>query len=317
MDIKGILNKLGNCDFENLDFRFYFTQKVDNERYSSFSPSISKELSKSLINIIIKNISNIEGIEDMEQVNFNPVGHRDETLEIANIKDISNYNYIINSYEEKNVSRSIETKDIIKLSFYCFKIRFENDDEILFFRRVSKFKKLSKTGIMGYVKNNSFKQIDGNILGLDGDVDIIVYDNQLLILNHISLERIFSINDKYVEKAKTTLKIIKKSDRIYNFRQFEEDCMNDLRVIRMLTKLLNEETIIDNCFGEFKNVKQVISIFELEINIKKIKKGTENREMIVYENKEQLVDIIRIVRDSYYKSLIYGEAGIDDIKEHR
>ncbi len=42
-----------------------------------------------------------------------------------------------------------------------------------------------------FLKGNQLNKIDSQILGIDGDMDLIVYKEEILILNHISLEKNF------------------------------------------------------------------------------------------------------------------------------
>ena len=161
---------------------------------------------------------------------------------------------------------------------------------------------------MGSISNNRFKKLNKSLLGIDGDVDLIIEENDVLILNHISLERIFSISDHYQEKAQEAIILIHSANRIINFEQFSEDAINDGRIIRTLTKMLKEEDRLSRCFENFNNVVNVIDLFDLDINIQ----NSNGVDMIVYEDKNQLMDIIRLVRDSYYTSLINERQGIDD-----
>lgn len=48
-------------------------------------------------------------------------------------------------------------------------------------------------------------------------------------------------------------------------------------------------------------------MFELEINVIEGEKP-----MLRYDDKSQLLDFLRIIRDSYYVSLIKERSGIDD-----
>src|SRR5699024_1101209 len=122
----------------------------------------------------------------------------------------------------------------------------DDQDEILVFRRVTKFNRLAK-GVIGRFFNQEFIKLEPDLLGLDGNVDIIIYKEEMLILNHISLERIFSVHDQFREKANQTLDLVARSNKIKNFEQFREDCLADMRVTRALTKLLNEEQRVENC----------------------------------------------------------------------
>ncbi|MDU1112042.1 Kiwa anti-phage protein KwaB-like domain-containing protein [Clostridium perfringens] len=292
---------------EDTTTRLYFTQKR-GIRYLSYSPEIEGDLQKTLKEFIIKYLSDYKNIE---QIEFSPLGYREETLETCDIEYISNFESVINSYKEETVSRDLPAGIINKLNFYCLVIEFSEDEEnkvIRFFRRVTKFKRLATKGIMGSIKGNRFSRLEASLLGIDGDIDIITFENSVLILNHISLERIFSISDQYLEKAQDAIDIIREADRITNFDQFEEDALNDGRITRTLTKMLNEEERLEKCFENFTNVMNVIDLFNLEINIEK----RDGVDKVVYEHKDQLMDIIRVVRDSYYTSIINNRKGIDD-----
>mgnify|MGYP003369743469 CR=1 FL=1 len=304
MDIQRIINIIQRQD---TTARLYFTKKR-GIRYISYSPTIELNLQEDIKNLIVRYL-NI--FINRQQVYFSPLGYREETIETCNIEYINNYMGVINSYEEGTVNRDVPDDVINNLNFYCLAIEFtENgeDKEIRLFRRLTKFKKLSTKGMMGWIADNRFNKLDASLLGIDGDIDIIVDENEVLILNHIALERIFSISEQYQEKAQEAIDLIRESDRIVNFEQFEEDALNDGRITRTLTKLLNEEDRLENCFENFSNVIDVIEIFELDINIQ----NTNGIDKIVYESKEQLMDIIRLVRDSYYTSIINNRNGIDD-----
>lgn len=304
MNIERVIDIL---EREDTVTRLYFTQKR-GIRYLSYSPDIEGDLQKILKEFIVKYLSDYKNIE---QIEFSPLGYREETIETCNIEYISNFESVINSYKEETVSRELSSDIINKLNFYCLVIEFcENGENkvIRFFRRVTKFKRLSTKGIMGSIKGNRFSKLDASLLGIDGDIDIITFESSVLILNHISLERIFSISDQYLEKAQNAIDIIRGANRITNFDQFEEDALNDGRITRTLTKMLNEEERLEKCFENFQNVIDVIDLFDLEINIEK-RNGVDK---VVYEHKDQLMDIIRVVRDSYYTSIINNRKGIDD-----
>lgn len=295
---------------EDLSVRLYFTQKV-GERYTTYSPSIETDIFDELLNLVERNILKFK---EHEQVYFSPVGYKENTVEICNVDYILKYDDLVSSFYDDDliIRDELSNKDVNSLSFYTIKIEYKDTDgtdkDILIFRRITKFRKLSQAGMFGSIKRNSFSKIEDNLIGLDGDVDLIVKNGKILILNHVSLERIFSLSTQYLENAKTAIDIIKTAGRISPFEEFEEDCLNDRRVTRILTKMLSEDDDLEKCFENFGNVIDVIEIFELRINID----NTGEKEIIMYEEKNQLMDIIRLVRDSYYRSIIREEPGVDD-----
>ncbi|MDB2102162.1 DUF4868 domain-containing protein [Clostridium paraputrificum] len=304
MDIQRIIEVIKS---EKSNARLFFTRKR-GIRYISYSPEIESDLQETLKELIVDYLKQYNSID---QIEFSPLGYREETIETCNVEYISNFLDVINSYEDGIVNREIPKDIINNLNFYCLVIEYnENgeDKEIRLFRRVTKFKRLSTKGMMGSIKNNKFSKLDASLLGIDGDIDIVVAGDEVLILNHISLERIFSISNQYVERAQEAIDIIRDADRVTNFEQFEEDALNDGRITRTLTKMLNEEERLERCFENFGNIINVIELFDLDINIQ----NENGVDKVVYEHKDQLMDIIRVVRDSYYTSIINNRRGIDD-----
>lgn len=302
MDVFSVIDKLKKTKKDKIDIRLYFTRKVSNSRYESYSPSISESLQGKLQKLVINTLEDVKGSEQRE---FNPIGSIEECVETYSTNEVESYIEIINSMEEDTViRREISSSEISKLTFYCIKINID-EEEILIFRRVTKFNRLAK-GVIGQFFKNEFIQLQNDLLGLDSRVDIIVYKGEMLILNHISLERIFSIHDQYRNKASQTLDLVERTNKISNFEQFREDCLSDKRVTRALTKLLNEEQKVENCFENFSNVIRVIDIFELEIEL------SENNTILLYEDRSQLMDMTRLIRDSYYKTFITETPGIDE-----
>lgn len=125
-----------------------------------------------------------------------------------------------------------------------------------------------------------------------------------LIISH--LERIFKLNDQFQIKASQTLEVIKATGVIQNYEIFEEDCLHDKRFQKILTKMLGEEGL-NNCFDNFENIIETIELFNLDIEIRTIP-----NKMIIYRDKGQIMDILRLARDSYYKSTVREKPGIDN-----
>lgn len=297
MDINYIINILNE---DEPSTSIYFTKK-DRYGYTSYSPNVSEEI---IGNLITEAQRYIQNFNDLEIVEYNPTGYIDGTLEICSCDYVGNYNEIIGSFDTGNIE-DIQ-KEIENFNFYCMDITTENDN-IKFFRRVTKFKKLYSKGIIAAFDGNLLNRINDKILGMDGEVDIVVLNNASIgVFNHISLERIFKLNDQFQIKASQTLEVIKATGVIQNYEIFEEDCLHDKRFQKILTKMLGEEGL-NNCFDNFENIIETIELFNLDIEIRTIP-----NKMIIYRDKGQIMDILRLARDSYYKSTVREKPGIDN-----
>lgn len=68
------------------------------------------------------------------------------------------------------------------------------------------------------------------------EVDFIIIDDDILILSHYSLERIFNLDQQFRDTASDFLNQEGLSDGITNFESFYEDCLNDNVIENSLQK---------------------------------------------------------------------------------
>lgn len=296
MNLEEVVNILRD---ENNSKELYFCEK-NKDVYEAVCPEVSTEIFEILIQNAIDSISK-RGQD--EWIEYNPIGFREGTLEICDVDYVGNYDEVINSFDSQNIE--IDPEMIERFSFYCVSIG-EEKKNVKIFRRLTKFKKISTQGFLGIFQGNQLNRIDSQILGIDGDIDLIVYNNEIMVLNHISLERIFKIEEQYEKKSKETMDCLRSTGKIENFDAFEEDCMNNLLTRRILTKMQNEDNDLSKCFDNFENIVKTIDMFDLSLNTNTSSKS------IIYESKEQIKDILRLARDSYYRSLVQEKPGIDN-----
>lgn len=282
----------------------YFTKKGRREKYFSFKAQISGALQEELIEIIIKALENIK---DLPSRHFNPLGSLDDTLEVCDYDYVKSFEHIRDSMEETNLLPDAYD-DLSAFTFYTIKIKFDSEEieDFLFFRRVTKFKKLQK-GIAGNIVNGEFKKVSNDLIGIDSAVDIIGDGSVLTVANHIALERIFDIKDQYQESAKETLEIIKKTEMIENFNDFYEDSIADGRVIRGLTKILKDPDRVREVHENFDRVVELVNNMDLEISF------NDKQTKMIYEDKAQLQKITFILRDAYYQTFIREQTGLDEM----
>lgn len=305
MDLENIIERLEGIS-ENIEGRvsLYFTQKDYRSRYTSFKPGTSNSLKEELVNIVIAGFKELRGKNIMT---FNPTGSLDDTIEVCDYASVDSLTHIVESMKEDKLLEE-NPEDISKFTFYCLVIQLgqTEEDNLLLFRRLTKFKKLKK-GIVGTLISGDFEKIDAEMLGIDNYIDIIGYNSELTITNHISMERIFDIKTQYQESARQTLAMIKETNKIENFQQFEDDSINDGRIIRGLSKLLKDPEMVRKSLENISKIKDLVNRVELDINF------TEDENKLLYERKEQLQDITLIIRDAYYQSFINERLGVDEL----
>lgn len=301
MDISTLINKIQEND---LTLDLFFTSKLKNGNYASFSPNIDTKIYDELLRLICDYLNNFT---DKSIVDYDPTGYKDETIENVNISYISDYSKVLSSFENAD---HVETEiDPDNYSFYTLSIT-KNDEEfpnIKIFRRVTKFKKLHSKGIIAKFKGNTLNKIDSKLIGIDGEVDFVIINEKILILSHYSLERIFNLDAQFRDTAADFLNQKGLSGGITNFENFYEDCLNDGRYRKTLTKMTKENINVFKTYENYENIKKTIDMFNLDINY-----NEEPSFSILYENKSQIMDILRILRDSYYRSIINEQIGVDN-----
>lgn len=302
MKIKDLINYLNT---ENLELNLYFSRKLRDGRYISFSPNVGRKIFDDLLNLIIEHIIKFK---DYEVVDYNPTGYKDSTIENCSISYIKNYQDVINSFEEAdNVESEIDPDNY---NFYTLELLSPNKPEfpnIKIFRRVTKFKKLHSKGFIARFNGRTLNKIESKLIGIDGEVDILIINEKIIILSHYSLERIFNLDEQFKDTASEFLKQDGLKEGINNYDNFYDDCLNDGRYRKTLTKMMSENIDIDRTYQNSENIKKTIDMFSLTINY-----NEEPSFCLIYEGKDQIMDILRILRDSYYKSIINEQIGVDE-----
>lgn len=301
MEISSLRNAIKEDD---LNYNLYFTRKTSNNNYVSFSPNVNEDIFKVLINLMYDYLLQFE---DKTVVEYNPTGYKDETIESCTISYLSDYNKILDSFDNPDfVETDVDPDDY---NFYTLSITKDNINfpNIKLFRRVTKFKRLNSKGIVGRFSGNTLNRIENKLIGIDGEVDLIIIGNKIIILSHFSLERIFSLKEQFKNKASEFLRQEGLRDGITNFDCFCNDCLNDGRYRKILARMNDENINVSSLYENHENIKKTINMFDL-----KIRYIDDTQFSVVYENKSQIMDILRILRDSYYRSMINEEIGVDD-----
>ena len=274
MNINELLYKL---EENNLKFKLYFTRKLKEGGYGTFAPNIDERIYNTIFDIVVKYIKKYE---NKQICPYNPTGY--ETIESWNTSDISNYESIISSFENPDcVETSIEPDEY---SFYVFEIYKEDRmfPNIKIFRKLKSFKRLHSKGIVAWFNGNTLNRVDSKLIGIDGEVDFIVIDKEILILSHYSIERIFNLDSQFKEEAENFLNIEGKmngeklSDKIINFDSFRNDCLESTRYKKILAKMSSEDIDISMLEQNKESIVQTIELFDF--NLKCVKEPSFYKE---------------------------------------
>lgn len=303
ISFKEVRKVISNIKADKGDNRvdIYFLEKLSKQNnYNSFSPEISNNIIKELLNIVeIK----INSICHLEQIEYNPSGYINGELELCKKENLGDsYNNLVRNLKSKDhkLAYGIDPEKI-----HNYVIEFHSNDKLVrIYRRFTKLNKLRK-GMLGVIKkNNKFEKIEDSFIGIDDDIDLIEYDDTLIVLNHISLERIFDMELEYRKQAEEALGKIKIEKRIQGFESFREDILDNIPSMKRLTKSF-EQNRLPLFFENFSDVFKVSKHFGLGVSF------TSDEKRIAYTDRSQLTEITLLMNDSYYKTLIGKEGGTD------
>lgn len=293
--ISEVIEKINSFIVGNESYihKLTFTVKKKNN-YFSYAPNLSLDIAKDLAKHIV---TQLEKVSELTPVEFNPIqGCTDQEIEYSEIARIERIKDIIISIDE---TQELDINHANDISFYCLTIYDEDDNAYRFFRRVAKFKKLSQEGMLFAIQGNTFNKLSSDILGIDGNVDVVIINQKVYIINRIAMERIFSMQSTYEEKAIIAMDIIGKTKKIANFSEFKKDCMGDSRFHKTLTRLLNDDVDIKDALEHTEEIQNVIETFDLNIELTK-----GESPQLIYKNKDDRMEILRIINDAYCRTCI-------------
>jgi len=294
MDFNSILTKVINYEYLHIHFCY---QNDDNE-YISLTPDISSDV-KNEINGIIQN--NLNRYESYSQVEYNQTGGLDGTVETCATADFEIVSDLVASFDRPQ-SGEINPKEI---SFLVYEIQYE-DEKIYFMRRHNKLKSFRK-GFFGYLRGGRFNSINSEeFLGVDDKIDLIVYEDDIAIFYHTSFERIFNLSEQFIETATEVLENQLFLERIEGFNELKEDLLGNMNYVKRVSRLVEAETSL-LFLQNLEETQNVIDEFDLDIRVNEHQK-------LVYRDKTQLGNFINLMQDSYYKTLIGNDRGVDERK---
>ena len=273
----------------------YFCEKRVQDKYRSFKPQVSNELQKKILDLILQPL--LKSLI-LPVVQYNPVGVLDEENELIAPTQVPCLDKFMESIKEDNLITEM------KISFYCIKISFHGK-QLFLFRRFTKMSRLRK-GLLSQLVQNELIELDKNFLGIDEMTDMVLKDAGLLIINHISLERIFNYRDEFQEMTNQAIKRITDEGMMANIEHFSEDCLNDVRIMKRFTNLMSKERL-PLFFDNYDRVPGIVKNLGLDIEF-------DEEGKIIYRDKSQLFHIIHLMSDSYFKSLIAARIGVAEME---
>lgn len=284
--------------FNENSLMLHLTGRTYNGSLFSVTPTINKSVQQEIINLI-KNQINCYDNQNLKK--YNIVGSNDDTVEYANADDfINELGKVFSSLKQPTVLNNIDPNSF---DFFTYELKSTNNEPIYVFRKINRMKAL-KRGILGEIANGSFtKIISSKLLGIDNAIDFIVINNNIFIFHHISLERVLKLNDQFKDKAKDVLSNDEFAKKIKNFDELKKRALENGNYVKRLAKLYKNDGII-MFLDKIDRTRNVIGQFNLDIEV--------NNGQLIYRDETQIGNFVNLMQDSYYKTLIGDQNGIDE-----
>lgn len=302
MDINQLNTFINNIDPEEVESVSVKLVEKANLNYEVYQPTIHRAL-RGELKTLYQDVLNTRLFE-LPQEEYNPNVGQDGHLSVANL-DVAHVAQTIEQLElEDNIHGDMEDMNLESINFYCVKFVL-NNEPLYIFRRFTKTKKIRR-GFLGFIEDNSLRRVENDLfIGLDREIDILVFREQMLIINRFAIQTIFNLNDYFTERAQDALNQIEAGNVISNFGEFREDCLEDRQASKRITKIINTPDRITDFLGNAHLLPNVIAEADLDIEL------NANGQIIYTRNKQVRSQILFCIADAYYLSLILGRVGED------
>lgn len=279
----------------------YFTEKKASQKYRTFKPQVDAHLQKKILNTVLPPL--LKSLE-LPITQYNPVGVLDAENELITPSQVSCVNTFLDSLKSENLITQMDQIKIKNISFYCIELSYQGKTMYLF-RQFTKMSRLRK-GILSQIISDELKELSTDFLGIDELTDMVLTDDTLLIINHISLERVFNYRDKFQEMTNQAIGRIVMEGKMVNVEQFSEDCLNDVRIMKRFTDLMSKERL-PLFFDNYDRVSEIVTALELDIDF-------DEEGKLIYRDRSQLFHIINLMSDSYFRSLLAERLGVAEME---
>ena len=279
----------------------YFCEKKTDNKYRSFKPQISNELQEKVIDLIADPL--LKTLE-LPVTQYNPIGVLDEENELIKPEQVSCVKNFMDSISDETLVTEMGLIKVQKISFYCVEISFQ-EKRLFLFRQFTKMSRLRK-GLLSQIVNEELKELEGDFLGIDDLIDMVLSEEALIIINHISLERVFNYRDKFLDMTNQAIGRIVMEGKMANVEQFSKDCLNDVRIMKRFTNLMSKDRL-PLFFDNYERVPEIVKTLGLDIDF-------DEEGKMIYRDKSQLFHIVHLMSDSYFKSLLAARIGVVEME---
>lgn len=319
MNLDELSTALNNADATTFKIGFVFHS---DSRYIMYGPNLVDELHDKILSMYIEVFSNWKSrkdkLDDLEMISFDPtIVSQNSSIEIIDNLDFGNIDKIVNEQILSHIRPVRElNKEWNKISFTVSQVR-SGDEDIILFSTFSVGKSLVPAirGIMA--SDNTFKESKVEPVGIESRIDLILFRNQMLVINHSAVDKIFFLKDYLENQVESFFDVINniqsknghETIQTADLKFLKELCRYDQSKMKKLWHVNAIPGRIQKFFDNADNLPNVITRFNLHLKYDVEKNCLECEHTVTSLN-----ELLSCMSDRYYLSILFGEPGYDESK---
>lgn len=297
-EVSAILRRSKNLKISLIDQR--------KNGFTSYNPTIQSSLKNELISMYV-DILETDSTFKLPQEPFNSLGQISDVLEVSD-HSLAGISEKIVKIKDSDSVLDMTQLDISKINYFMIEfIQDDENDSVYIFRRYVSNRRLMK-GWKGILTGNSLEKLKSeDFIAFDKIIDLIVYNNEVLIVNRFALDSIGSLTDSYIREAEDVLTDLESTKIISNFSEFKEHCLNDKTTLKQLNRVKSYDMAIDKFIQKIDRLPDVIRKANLSI--------VYGNNTINYSGaREERLDILKCISDKLYITLLQEEIGENPLR---
>lgn len=273
------------------------------KRYFIYRVSVSDKIEKWIKD---KHLEFIK-INEKETTEYNPIISQKDIIEIIPNNSINGLTDMLHNIENTDTTNNIKK---FKAKFMILQYEY-NGTELIIVRRMFGENRLDQS-LLAKLQDGYYDQIESdNSFFIDNEIDMIISKDATYIYHHISVERVFFMIEEFRNNAEKVLTVVeeKSKGKIKNFNSIKEKIIDHGRNVRRVAKLFEDNNRSTLFLDNFNTTIETIRDLKLNINITE----EDGETFIDITDDTEINELINLMQDSYYKTIIGGRDGIDEL----
>ncbi|KEI48152.1 Kiwa anti-phage protein KwaB-like domain-containing protein [Staphylococcus sp. FSL W8-0304] len=214
----------------------------------------------------------------------------------------------LNKFKAQLLSKELNKLELKDMQYYTYKVSLD-DNSLYLVGRIDKINRIND-GFVAKFKGKEIEITKNDKFGISEYFDFIIYNDQIYIFNKNNFENFFDLEEKFKDETRKHVKEISKSNYFIGLEDYLKEIEDNKAYTKRISKALDEfrEKNIDYSKIDEEDFKERIGI--IAENFEGIKINNEGK--VVYNDKEDIESITKLIIDDYFISIISQTFGSSD-----